>query len=195
MSQQDKQKWDAKYLKKSELLRPREASVNIKKFVKKSVGAKALDLACGAGRNTIYLAKQGYEVDALDIAAVALEALAAEALSEDVQELVNAQLSDLDSFVPDPESYELIVMMNFLDRALLERVKEGLKVGGLFIVETYMDDLINEKKDSNVDNLLKKEELKTLFDEGYELLFYDEFENEAYELYSMKKQVIVVKKK
>lgn len=195
MSQQDKQKWDAKYLKKSELLRPREASVNIKKFVERSVGAKALDLACGAGRNTIYLAKQGYEVDALDIAAVALEALAAEALSEDVQELVNAQLSDLDSFVPVPETYELIVMMNFLDRALLERVKEGLKVGGLFIVETYMDDLINEKKDSNVDNLLKKEELKTLFDEGYDVLFYDEFENEAYELYSMKKQVIVVKKK
>ena len=195
MSQQDKQKWDAKYLKKSELLRPREASVNIKKFVEKSAGAKALDLACGAGRNTIYLAKQGYEVDALDIAAVALDALAAEALSEDVQELVNAQLSDLDSFVPVPETYELIVMMNFLDRALLERVKEGLKVGGLFIVETYMDDLINEKKDSNVDNLLKKEELKTLFDEGYDLLFYDEFENEAYELYSMKKQVIVVKKK
>lgn len=195
MSQQDKQKWDAKYLKKSELLRPREASVNIKKFVEKSAGAKALDLACGAGRNTIYLAKQGYEVDALDIAAVALEALAAEALSEDVQELVNAQLSDLDSFVPVPETYELIVMMNFLDRALLERVKEGLKVGGLFIVETYMDDLINEKKDSNVDNLLKKEELKTLFDEGYDVLFYDEFENEAYELYSMKKQVIVVKKK
>ncbi len=195
MSQQDKQKWDAKYLKKSELLRPREASVNIKKFVEKSAGAKALDLACGAGRNTIYLAKQGYEVDALDIAAVALEALAAEALSEDVQELVNAQLSDLDSFVPVPETYDLIIMMNFLDRALLERVKEGLKVGGLFIVETYMDDLINEKKDSNVDNLLKKEELKTLFDEGYDVLFYDEFENEAYELYSMKKQAIVVRKR
>ena len=195
MSLQDKEKWDAKYIKKSELLRPREASANIKKFVGKSAGAKALDLACGAGRNTIYLAKQGYEVDALDIAAVALDALVAESIREEVHELVNAQLSDLDSFAPAAESYELIVMMNFLDRALLERVKEGLKIGGLFIVETYMDDLINEKKDSNVENLLKKEELKTLFDEGYELLFYEEFENEAHELYRMQKQVIVVKKR
>ena len=195
MSEQDKKKWDAKYIKKSELLRPREASANIKKFVEQTAGAKALDLACGAGRNTIYLAKQGYEVDALDIAAVALDALAAESIREEVHEFVNAELTDLDSFVPVPETYELIVMMNFLDRALLERVKEGLKIGGLFIVETYMDDLINEKKDSNADNLLKKEELKTLFEEGYELLFYDEFENEAYELYSMKKQVIVVKKR
>jgi 2-polyprenyl-3-methyl-5-hydroxy-6-metoxy-1,4-benzoquinol methylase len=63
MSLQDRQKWDAKYIKKSELLRPREASANIKKFVEQTAGAKALDLACGAGRNTIYLAKQGYEVD------------------------------------------------------------------------------------------------------------------------------------
>ncbi len=195
MSQQDQQKWDAKYIKKSELLRPREASVNIKKFVEKTAGAKALDLACGAGRNTIYLAKQGYEVDALDIAAVALDALAVDAERQQVQELVNAQLTDLDSFIPVPETYELIVMMNFLDRALLERVKEGLKIGGLFIVETYMDDLINEKKDSNVENLLKKEELKTLFDEGSDLLFYEEFENEAHELYRMQKQVIVVKKR
>ena len=195
MSEQDKKKWDAKYIKKSELLRPREASANIKKFVEQTAGAKALDLACGAGRNTIYLAKQGYEVDALDIAAVALDALAVDAEHQQVQELVNAQLADLDSFVPVPETYELIVMMNFLDRALLERVKEGLKIGGLFIVETYMDDLINEKKDSNVENLLKKEELKTLFDEGYDLLFYEEFENEAHELYRMQKQVIVVKKR
>ncbi len=195
MSQQDKQKWDEKYIKKSELLRPREASVNIKKFVKKSAGSRALDLACGAGRNTIYLAKQGYEVDALDIAAVALDALAVEAAHEDVQELVNAQLLDLDSFVPAAGIYELVIMMNFLDRALLERTKEGLKRGGVFIVETYMDDLVNEKKESNIDNLLKKEELKMLFSDGYDLIYYDEFENEAHELYRMQKQVIVVRKK
>ena len=195
MSLQDQKKWDTKYIKKSELLRPREPSVNIKKFVEKVEGAKALDLACGAGRNTIYLAKQGYAVDALDIAAVALDSLAAEALSGEVSELINAQLTDLDSFIPVPETYELIVMMNFLDRALIERVKDGLKIGGLFIVETYMDDIINEKKESNVDNLLKKEELKTLFADGYDVIFYDEFENEAHELYRMQKQVIVVQKK
>ena len=195
MSQQDKRKWDEKYRKKSELLRPREASVNIKKFVKKSVGARALDLACGAGRNTIYLAKQGYAVDALDIAEVALDALAVEAVREDVQELVNAQLLDLDSFVPANERYELVVMMNFLDRMLIDRAKQGLKRGGLFIVETYMDDLINETKKSNVNNLLKKEELKILFEEGYELLHYDEFENESHELYRMIKQLIVVRKR
>ena len=194
MSEQDRIKWDEKYIKKSELLRPREASVNIKKFVEKSTGAKALDLACGAGRNTIYLAKHGYEVDAFDIAVAALDALVAEAQREEVSALVSAQLADLDTFTPATETYELIIMMNYLDRGLIVRAQEGLKSEGLFIVETYMEDEGNEKKDSNAENLLKKGELKTLFDEGYELLFYDEFWNESYELYRMRKQVIVVKK-
>jgi tellurite methyltransferase len=195
MSEKDRQKWDDKYIVKSQLLKPREASENIRKFVKPAVGAKALDLACGAGRNTIYLAKQGYAVDALDIAAVALKALSEEAERAEVSERVNAQLNDLDTFVPAAESYELIIMMNFLDRALIERAKAGLKRGGLFIVETYMDDESNEKESSSADNLLKQGELKSLFGEGWELLHYDEFENEAYELYRMQKQVLVARKR
>ncbi len=195
MSEQDRKKWDEKYRTKQQLLKPREASENIKKFVKPTVGGKALDLACGAGRNAIYLAKQGYEVDALDIAEAALMALTAEARREEVGLLINSRLIDLDSYTPPKESYDLIIMMNFLDRGLIMRAYEGLKRGGLFIVETYMDDDSNEKEGSSADNLLKKEELKIIFGEKDEVLFYDEFENEAYELYSMQKQVIVVKKR
>lgn len=195
MSDQDRQKWDEKYRKKRELLKPREASATIKKFVEPSVDAKALDLACGAGRNAIYLAKLGYEVDAFDIAGAALDAFVDEAHREEVYGLINAELVDLDTFTPALESYDLIIMMNFLDRALLERAQFGLKEGGLFIVETYMDDPINEKQDANVDNLLQKEELKTFFDDHFDVLFYDEFENEPQELYRMKKQAIVARKK
>ena len=194
MSEQDRQKWDEKYRTKRQLLKPREASENIRKFVKPSVCGKALDLACGAGRNTIYLAKQGYEVDALDISEAALHVLSTEARREEVALLINARLTDLDGYIPPKEMYDLVIMMNFLDRGLIVRAQEGLKPGGLFIVETYMDDEENEKRGSTAENLLKKEELKTLFGEGDEVLFYDEFENEAYELYSMRKQVIVVRK-
>lgn len=195
MSDQDRQKWDEKYRKKRELLKPRDASANIKQFVEPTVDAKALDLACGAGRNAIYLAKLGYEVDAFDIAAAALDALVEEAHREEVYGLVNAELVDLDTFTPAQESYDLIIMMNFLDRALLERAKFGLKSGGLFIVETYMDDDANEKESSSAENVLREGELKTLFGEGWELLYYDEFENEVYELYRMQKQVIVARKR
>ena len=195
MSLQDQKKWDAKYIKKSELLRPRDASAVLMRYAFAGEGLSALDLACGAGRNTIYLAQERYEVDAVDIAEIALDALRVDASQRGLAEYISPILKDLDDYIPSKEAYDIIVMSNFLDRALLERTKEGLKRGGLYIVETYMDDLINEKQDSNVDNLLKKGELKSIFADGYEVIHYDEFENEAHELYRMQKQVIVVQKK
>jgi hypothetical protein len=103
--------------------------------------------------------------------------------------------SDLDEFSPEIEIYDFIMMSNFLDRSLIQRACKGLKKEGLFFVETYMDDASNEKKDSNPDFLLQKGELKTLFNtDAYEVVLYDEFDNESYELFKMKKQVIVVRK-
>ena len=192
---EDKIKWDTKYRKKRELLRPREASEVLMRYAFQGEGMRALDLACGAGRNTIYLAQERYEVDAVDIAEIALDALRVDASQRGLAVYISPLVQDLDSYIPSSEAYDIIVMSNFLDRALLERTKEGLKRGGLYIVETYMGDLINEKKESNVDNLLKKEELKSIFKEGYEVIYYDEYENEAYEIYRMKKQVMVVKKR
>jgi len=194
MSLQDQKKWDAKYLRKSELLKPREASKILMHYAVNGKGMKALDLACGAGRNSIYLAQEQYEVDAVDIAEIALNALRVDASKQGLAEYITPLLQDLDNYIPSREVYDIIVMSNFLDRALLERTKEGLKRGGLYIVETYMDDMNNEKQDSKANNLLKKEELKSLFSDGYDLIHYNEFENEAYEIYRMKKQVIVVMK-
>jgi len=194
MSVADQQKWDKKYLAKPQLLRPREASSVLQKYAFQEVGLKALDLASGAGRNTIYLAQQGYSVDAVDIAEIALKSLTKEALERGLQEKIMTHLEDLDHFSVTPQAYALVVMCNFLDRTLIERTKETLKVGGRYIVETYMVSDENEKEDSKSSNLLAEGELKTIFGEGFEILHYDSFENEDYEIYRMKKQVIVAQK-
>ena len=65
---------------------------------------------------------------------------------------------------------------------------------GILFIETYMHDIINEKPSSNPDFLLKKDELKTFFDDAFEVLDYDEFLNEENELYRMKKQSIAIRK-
>ena len=57
-----------------------------------------------------------------------------------------------------------------------------------------MDDIVNEKPSSNPDFLLKKDELKTFFNDSFEVLDYDEFLNEKNELYRMKKQSISIRK-
>ncbi len=194
MSKNDKQKWDEKYIKKSQLLNQREASANIQKYIKECSGNKALDLACGAGKNTLYLAKQGFIVDAIDIAEIALDTLNKYAKDNLTQDLINTTLMDLDDFTPISDTYNLIIMTNFLDRVIIEKAKKSLKKDGIFIVETYMKDEKNEKINSDEKNLLYKEELKDIFLPKFEIIFYNEFENEENEIYRMKKQVIVAKK-
>ena len=194
MSIQDKEKWDSKYLKKSQLLEPRGASVNLKNYLGHCSGTKALDLACGAGRNSIFLGESGFDVDSIDIAKIALDALDAEAKKQNLSSKINTILVDLDRYKIKQNMYDIIVITNFLDRELLKRAKNALKIGGILFVETYMISDENEKTSSNLKNLLKSKELKNMLDNSWIILHYDEFKNEDYEIFKMKKQVIVATK-
>jgi len=194
MSVQDKEKWDAKYLKKSQLLKPRDASANLKNALLHCCGKNALDLACGAGRNSIYLASSGFSVDAIDIAQIAIDELDAEATKQNLSSKINTKLVDLDSYMIEENKYDLIVMANFLDRTVLKNAKKALKKDGILFVETYMINEENEKTKSDISNLLASQELKNIVGDSLEILYYDEFKNEDYEIYKMQKQVIVAKK-
>ena len=193
MSLKDREKWDAKYLKKSQLLKPRKPSQNLQNFIMHCKGKKALDLACGSGRNSIYLAESGFSVDALDIAKAAITALDAEAKKKNLSSKIKTYNVDLDKYKIKTNIYDVIVMSNFLDRVVLASAMYALKKDGLLFVETYMTSEVNEKQ-SNLNNLLKQNELKEMINDSWKLLHYDEFENEDYEIYKMKKQVLVAKK-
>lgn len=189
MSLEDKIKWDRKYQEQKKLLEQREPSLIVKKYCNGVDNKRALDLACGSGRHALYLAQNGFSVDAVDISKVALNTLKSRAF-----ESITTIEADLDSYMPKPNSYNLIVKTNFLDRALIERAKEALCLGGLFIVETYMEDSNNEKQNSNSNYLLKIDELPKIFAKGFEILEYKTFWNEPYEKYRMKKAAIVARK-
>ncbi|WP_211750199.1 class I SAM-dependent methyltransferase [Paenibacillus sp. Marseille-Q4541] len=67
---------------------------------------KALDLGCGPGRNAIYLAKQGWEVDALDLSPQAIHWAKERATESSAK--VNFILCDLFDFDLDEGAYDLI---------------------------------------------------------------------------------------
>ena len=188
MSIEDKNKWDRKYKENPKLLEVREPSLFVKKYCQVAKGKEALDLAAGIGKNSLFLETRGFRVDAVDISKVALDILKSRSKGT-----INIIEADLDNFTPTKE-YDLIIMCNFLDRKLIERTKSNLKRGGVYIVETYIEDKKNEKKDSNPNFLLKKDELLKIFKDGFEILEYKTFQNESYELYRMKKAAIAVRK-
>ena len=185
MSIEDKLKWDKKYQSQAELFQIRKPSKLLEKYANNAPIKYAIDLACGIGRNGLFLAENGFIVDAVDISEVAL--------SKIKYPNINTILYDLDSFNTE-KKYGLIVKTNFLDRNLINRAKNWLCNDGIFIIETYLDHKYNEKKHSNKDFLLQPNELKEFFKDGYEILEYSEYDDENYEMYRMKKAGIVAMK-
>lgn len=189
MAIEDQIKWDKKYIDTPKLLQSRESSKNLQKIIKYTIGSKALDVACGAGKNSIFLAENDFEVESLDISKVALDVLEKMNYTN-----INTVLTDLDGYEPLCNTYDLIIMTNYLDRKIIPKLARALKIGGVLFIETYMDHITNTKKSSNKNYLLKEGELKTFLNEHYEILDYEEFDNEPYELYKMRKQFICIRR-
>ena len=189
MAKKDEIKWNEKYTQTPKLLEKRDVSINLKKAIKYAKVGLALDVACGAGKNSVYLAKNEFNVESYDISQVALNAL-----DERNYDNITTFCQDLDGFNLQENRYDFIVMTNFLDREIIPKLAKALNKNGILFIETYMHHESNEKKSSNPDFLLSEGELKTFFDDKYKILDYSEFDNEAEELYKMRKQSITVKK-
>jgi tellurite methyltransferase len=84
---------------------------------------RALDLACGAGRNAIWLAEHGWQVTAVDRSPIAIPS-------------VDTHVADLEKheFPIAEESWDLIVVCLYLQRDLFESIKRGLKRGGVALL-------------------------------------------------------------
>jgi SAM-dependent methyltransferase len=130
----------------------------------------ALDLACGTGRNAIRLAKEGWQVTAVDGSSVAIEILRERSAEKGVT--IDARLADLErrEFTIQPESYDLIVVCNYLQRDLFPSIREGTRIGGAVIAVIAMVDDDPNVKPMNPAYLLKPGELRREF-EGWELMY------------------------
>jgi len=186
---EDKIKWDEKYKQNPDLLKKRPASQKLIQVLNHISQGKVLEIACGTGRNSIYLAQNGFDIDAFDISSVALNTLNEKGFSN-----IHTKQVDLEKYPLPNDYYNLIVMTNYLDRELIPTLCSSLKKDGFIFIETYMEHPSNTKKHSNNNFLLQANELKTFFNTDFQVIEYDEFDNESYEQFRMKKQSIIIKK-
>src|SRR6185437_450500 len=101
----------------------------------------ALDLACGTGRNALWLAGRGWEVTAVDGSAVAIDILRRRAPSN-----VRTQVADLErgAYRIEPAAWDLILICHYLQRDLFEPATQGLKPGGIVLVIVNLVELGQE---------------------------------------------------
>jgi len=98
---------------------------------------RALDLACGEGRNAVCLAEQGWQVTGIDFSEVALEK--ARHFAEDRGVRVDWVSADLLEYVLPAEAFELVIVF-YLQmplerlRPILARVAKAITPGGTFLL-------------------------------------------------------------
>jgi tellurite methyltransferase len=99
---------------------------------------RALDLACGTGRNTLWLAGQGWKVTAVDGAPAAIEILRHRAAMQGVT--LDARVADLEKgeYSIEPSAWDLIVISYYLQRDLLEPSKHGVVPGGIVLAIVHI---------------------------------------------------------
>lgn len=123
---------------------------------------RALDVAMGSGRNAIYLARMGFQVEGLDVSREAVEEAMARAREEGTS--IQTRVEDLEK-IPylDEEAYDLVICFNYLQRSLMPQMKNWVKPGGMLVYETFIVDQVQFGKPRNPDHLLRHNELLHTF--------------------------------
>lgn len=134
----------------------------------------ALDVAMGEGRNAIYLATRGFDVDGVDAdpERVARARAAARKLGAPIRATVG-NFEDGTYEIPFA-TYDVVTVFNYLHRPLFKQIRDSVRPGGVVVYQTFTVDQAQFGRPTNPDYLLKHDELKQVFD-GWEILRYRAF--------------------
>jgi cyclopropane fatty-acyl-phospholipid synthase-like methyltransferase len=110
-----------------------------KRYLKK--GDTVLCVADGEGRNSVWLAKQGMQVDAFDLSEVALKKAIALARKEEVQVQFTLASSDTWDWLPNQYDAVVGIFIQFADSVMRTRLfaqmASTLRPGGILIIQGY----------------------------------------------------------
>jgi tellurite methyltransferase len=134
------EEWDARYRsgeRAAEDLFAGPAPLVVQTAARLEPGS-ALDLACGTGRNSIWLAEHGWTVTAVDGSSAAIEILNRRAIERGLA--AGASVVDLEGgdLRIAPDSWDLILKCYYLQRGLLPAVRAGVRPGGVAVVIVHM---------------------------------------------------------
>lgn len=133
---------------------------------------RALDLACGAGRNALALAERGLRVLAVDLSREGLLLTRQRAWEGGLP--VQPVLADLSRFALRPSCVDVVVNTHFLLRETFPLIRRALRPGGILVFETYhVDEIEVVGGDIRRAYVLERGELRRAF-RGFDVLLHEE---------------------
>lgn len=132
------EEWNQRYRAGEQLFET--PSPLVEKFAGSLNPGAALDLACGPGRNALYLAKRGWRVTAVDGSSLAIDFLCERARQR--KQHIEARVADLErgEYEIQPEAFDLICDCYYLQRSLLPAIGRGVRQGGMLIAIVHLAD-------------------------------------------------------
>lgn len=131
MAVADRDRWDERYRTADLAVEPNLPSVFAPHGAELASAPTAIELACGAGRASVWLALQGVAVTGYDVSPVAVEQAAALAHEHRVGSTCHFKVADFDGGLPDGPAVGLIICHLFRDARLDQAIIERLVPGGL----------------------------------------------------------------
>ena len=107
---------------------------------------RALDVGCGEGADSLWLAERGWTVTGVDVSAVAVERARAAAAAAGLTSEVTWQVADVLADPPESKAYDLVVMMypafhHPVTPEALRRLADAVTPGGTLLVVHHVVDL------------------------------------------------------
>jgi SAM-dependent methyltransferase len=148
MSRSERRKWDERYRTGAYTDRKHPTAL-LAEWVPQLAPGRALDVACGAGRNSVYLAANGWQVDAVDISPVGLQRARDNAAARHVEvEWIQADLEEDPGTVLPAGPYDLIILARYVNARVYRPLIERLRGGGVLVCEQHIvstEDVIGPK--------------------------------------------------
>jgi tellurite methyltransferase len=174
MTMSNQRAWEEKYQIQSLADVPEPAAFLREHADMLGPGGTALDIAMGAGQNSVFLAQHGFAVTGVDRSGAAVAFARDYARGRGVS--IDAVAADMLAW-PFPENYfDVILNFYFLERDLAPRIIAGLKKGGLLFFETYTIDQDRFDGPHNTDFLLKPNELLESFLDLFVWFYHERIE-------------------
>ena len=189
MSKQDRDKWNQRYAEDDR--HSNSPAILVEDWLSRLPVGRALDVACGAGRNAIFLAQAGYQVDAVDISREGLSL--ARQRAETLGLGINWIEQDLDEAYQFDSDYDLIIVFGYVNLSLINRLCDCLNKGGYLLCEEHLiTDLEVSGPTSQKYRVAPGELLKAV--SGVEVLLYEDLIEKNAEADRIAKARLVVKK-
>lgn len=110
----------------------------LRSYIEATEDGRAMDVACGPGRNAVFLAERGYEVDALDQSLEGLRLTREKAAERGVGDRINPIQADATRYDYPAERYDLVTISFYRTLDRLGDIKAALKPGGSLFYQHHL---------------------------------------------------------